>query len=424
MSEVEGEVEAGNQDVFRAEHLQHVGRYDDALEALRVALSKQPDSPELLRRMAHCQMNSATESNHALDTIERAIQLGPNQARSFALKSLILSDNHQGKQAIAPAEEAVSLDPDDAFGYAALAYAYLRSDRLADAETTAKAALALDPDEVMAANVLTHALFRQGKQAENQVQISSMLYQDPEDPYTHHSAGLAAMQAGDYAKAEEHFLEALRLRPNFEAARQGLLESFRARSPHYRAYHRYAFFMMRLTPGQRIGVFIGLWMAYNVVRRGLAQLSTAAYYGITALWILFVIWTFVARSVGSLMVMLDRRARHALTTVEKWDAVLVGGGVVAGTTLVAAGLIASQTATTMIGAGLIAMAIPLVMTLTNDHPKGKYLYGIASAVVILCFVLVLIGLTVPILAAGPALALGSLVTVVTMWLAMFGVWYR
>ena len=115
--------------------------------------------------------------------------------------------------------------------------------RHADAETAAREALALDPDSSGAANLLSHALRIQGKSGENEGRIEAMLARDPESDDNHCAAGWQALQSGKREQAQTHFMEALRLNPENDLAREGMLEAFKARSPLYRSYLKWAFWM-------------------------------------------------------------------------------------------------------------------------------------------------------------------------------------
>ncbi|MDB4468037.1 tetratricopeptide repeat protein [Verrucomicrobiales bacterium] len=426
MSSVQGQQgDTGEPDVRRAEHLEQIGRTEDALSAYRAALAIDPKNADLLRRFAHCQMRSEKEAEHALGTIDQAVALVPNDPYNHVVRSLVLADQRKPKLAVAAAEEAIALEPELSIGHTALANAYLKRQSWHAAEVSAKKALSLDPDEEMSANILAHALFCQGKQVENQVHISGLLHQDPEDPYTHYVAGLAALQAEKYQKAEEHFLEALRLNPNFDAAREGLLNTFRARSFVYRSYLRYAFFMTRLTSGQRYGLIIGLLLAVQLLKGAFRNVSPGISTGIGVVYMLFVLWTFVARSVGSLIVLGDHKARRALRFMERLDAVVVGGGVVVGLVLLLAGFVLGQSPLIALGGGCICMAVPVVMALTNEHPKGKFLYGLLGLINVIALSAMVVGLVVPGLdLMDSARTAGFLTLIVTTWLAVFGVLYR
>ena len=168
----DGRDESPESYAYRGEHLQHMGRYEDALEAFREALSRDPDNVQLLRQLAHCQLNSDNEKPAALDTIDRAIRLQSDNATNHALRSLILVSLKKYREAINAANTAIAMEPEEALGHAVLAQAHLQRDSWSMAEDSARQALSLDPDHVMAANVLAHVLFRQGKQTENEVHIA------------------------------------------------------------------------------------------------------------------------------------------------------------------------------------------------------------------------------------------------------------
>ena len=117
----------GERDAMRAQHLEQLGRTEDALSAYRDALAKDPNNARLLRRLAHCQFRSGNEVGMALRTIDQAIGLEPNDPFSHVIRSLILADQHQPKLAKQAAEDAIALEPEEPAGYSALANAHMRA---------------------------------------------------------------------------------------------------------------------------------------------------------------------------------------------------------------------------------------------------------------------------------------------------------
>ena len=418
--------ESASQHRHRARHLQQLGRNDDALLAYREALSLDPDNASLLRSLAHCQMQSKQEKDQARNTIKRSIELAPYDHSSHALQSLIFSNAEDPDQAVAPALEAITLAPEDPLGYAALSRAHLAAEAWTKAEEAAKQALALDPENTMAANALTHALFRQGKQTDNQVHLSGMLHRDPEDPYTHLSAGLAALQSNNHARAEDHSLTALRLDPDMDAARKCLLESFRARSPIYRTYLNLVFYLMRFTRGRRLQIVIGLLAAMWMLRATFSVFSQSAGTMVIAFYAVFVVWTHVAKAVGSLIVFADARARQAMHRKERLEALMVGGNIVLGSLLLGIGMILSHTPMTFSGMMLAGVSIPLALTFSNDHPIGYWLYAGLALVVLLGLAMVpfnaVMPLPDPLISSGIVAAL--LAFIAAPWLSIFRVLYR
>jgi hypothetical protein len=96
---------------------------------------------------------------------------------------------------------------------------------------------------------------------------------------------------------------------------------------------------------------------------------------IVALYLIFVLWVWVAKGVGNFILLWDRFARHALRSFEKVEAVLVGGGVLAGVTLILAATIGKWEPLFVAGCCLTASAFPLSMTLTNGSQTGRWIFG-------------------------------------------------
>jgi Tfp pilus assembly protein PilF/uncharacterized membrane protein YphA (DoxX/SURF4 family) len=292
-----------------------------------------------------------------------------------ALLAHILADQSKIREAREAAEEAVRLAPDDSGAHSAMTYVLLRDEKWAEAEASARRALSLDADNEVAANHLATALRLQNKMAENADQIRGMLERDPENSFTHTSAGWAALQSGRRADAEKHFLEALRLSPANDSARSGLLEAFKGRSPVYRAYLNYCFFMQRLSRGQRWAVILGLYFFSRFSRVMFTGDMAPIGVTVTVIYLFFVLWSFLARGVGGLLLLFDKLARHVLTLPERLDAIFVGGGVMAGVVLLATGLVTRWFPATLWGATGIIAAIPFSCTFHNDRIPGKILFG-------------------------------------------------
>jgi tetratricopeptide (TPR) repeat protein len=242
----------------------------------------------------------------------------------------------------------------------------------AKAECAAREALAIDPDRSGAANLLAQALRMQNKTAENDAQIAALLERDPEDESTHCNAGWTALHRGDHRAAEIHFREALRLDPAFDAAREGLLTSFRARSRFYRVYLAYCMRMAQLKEGAQWAVVIGMYVVYRIVRQLAHAVSPALAIGVAALYFLFVLWGFIANPVGNLILLFDRFARHALRRDETIEAIIVGGSIVAGLLLVAIGLAFGAGMALLAGGALVVAAFPLSMVFTNRSRVGVW----------------------------------------------------
>lgn len=372
---------------FTAAKLQHAqilleqGRYPEAEKALKEALSQNPSEPHLIYILSRCQWQQ-DKSKEALETIDRAIALHPFEGDFFALRAMILAGLHQTKEALKSAGEAISLDPRSAFAFAAKATVHAESMQWKECEATAREALSIDPDHELAASLLANALRHQNRLGESGDQIAYMLSKNPEASYNHVNAGWNALQKGDHKQAQVHFLEALRLDSNDDAAREGLKEAFRARSSMYRAYLKYCFFMQRFTAEKQWALLIGFIILLNVSRAIFVGPLALLGLLIAVLYLLFVLWVHLARSVGNLQLLLDRFARHALTFREKIEAVAAGGAVVGGLVMFVAGLALGVTPLFIMGMTFLGAAVPLAYTFTNPSRNGTLVFGACAAYVL------------------------------------------
>ena len=367
--------------LLRGLQLKQLGRFADAESAFKEALAQEPNDAFALHHLAACQWQMPERRREALQTIDEAISIEPNDAEHFVLRAFILCSLDQPKEALTAARTALSFAPNDSTAFTAEAQAYLQMERWALAEQSARQALALDADNSGAANQLAQALRLQNKQAETEAHIAGMLARDPNDAFTHANAGWAALHRGVHREAEMHFREALRIDPDFDYAREGLLTSFRARSPLYRAYLRYSFAMARLSRGARWAVILGLYFGVRVAH------YLPGGFIIVALYFLFVLWVWVARPVGNVMLLFDPFARYALRPREKVEAAVVTGCLVVGLTGLVSSFALQSDVALFFGIGGIAAAFPLALTFTNASRLGRWLFGTIGAVALLATLL-------------------------------------
>lgn len=401
-------------------------RYVEAIQEFIKLLTINPDDDTALSLLANCQMHIPGQEIEALTTIKRAIGINPEVVDYFVIKALILSQLGKNKEGVNVAKEALSLDPEDYTAYGALALCLSGLSKWAESEKECRKALELNPDYDFAANLLTHTLRLQNKMEENQDKISSLLSENPEDPFTHSNAGWSALQNGDNEKAQTFFLEALRLDPCFEYARSGLVETFKVRSPFYRLYLKYCFFMQRFTGRQQLLLIIGFFVIAKVA--GMVFTGPLKFIGTTVslLYLLFVFWSWVAAGVGNFIILRDRFARHALLKREKLEGIFVGGSVTAGLLLLIITVFAN------LGSGLLALALigaafPFSMTFTNNHQWGKYFYGFLGSCILLGGALSFIRSFIPIDWVIPERSFESMITMMlymfigSIWMGVFGI---
>ncbi len=355
------------------------GRYDEAEACFIGVLTREPENDFVYSRLSLCRMEMEGRKNDALSSIDEAIRIEPEVSMYRSIRALILCELNRGKDALTEADQAVALDPEDDFAAGVKASAYCELQKWSDAEDWARRALSLNSDSTMAANILTHTLRLQGKSNQNEAAVSQLLADDPNSSLAHVNAGWTALHQGDSRKAEEHFREALRLDPEMEAAREGLLESFKARSWFYRGYLRYCFFMQRFTEGKQWLIIIGLYVVYQVLRRTLKEINPLLAGGLVFLWLGFIMWIWLAPGIGNFLVFLDRSARLALKPGEKWHGIAVGGGLLIGVMALVTGFIWKQDPLLALGMGAIIFTVPASLTFDNESTAGRWIFGLLTA---------------------------------------------
>lgn len=368
----------------RGRLLQSQHRMQDAIACYKQALEIDGDHTPSYIMLALCWMENDNTAPQSVDAARRAVALEPENAFARSVYALALAATAKEgqtapvKEALKQAEEAVGLDPDSDFSHAVLSQMHLKLRDYPKAEASARAALSLDTENTMAAQVLSAALLLQKKDADNKDLIDYQLQRNAEDDQAHTSAGWMAVMQGDHKKANHHFLEALRLNPMSENARMGLIESYRARSWFYSGYLRFCHWMNQFTEGKQNAIMIGGFIGYKVLSGYLQNVAPFAANLLIATWLLFALWSHLARGLSTFFVAMDRFARQSLRQREYWEGVIVGGLL-----FLALGTLVLGYAWTLPRAGVASLAcvfaaVANAAAFTNDHHLGRYIYGLAA----------------------------------------------
>src|SRR5262249_2143492 len=143
--------------------------------------------------------------------------------------------------------EAIRLNPLDADYHQLLAGVRYEQRRWPDALAAAQEGLRLDPEHVGCNNMRALALVKLGRQGEPGRTPEPSLARDPDNAMTHANMGWALLEKAETAKSLDHFREALRLDPELEWARAGIVEALKARYLIYRWILHYFLWMQKLS---------------------------------------------------------------------------------------------------------------------------------------------------------------------------------
>ena len=370
----------------RAQLLYRQRRYADAAEWFQRALRTNPQHGQAMAHLALSWAQHESTYTKALEAARQAVAVEPDQPFSHVVQAITLLDTAKpGQEAkiregLAAGEKAVQLAPEFALAHAVCGNALLKLRRYAEAEAAARRALALDTTDTLAAQILSHALLAQRKDEDLKHLVEWQLQENPEDDSVHVSAGFRAFHEGRHREANEHFRQALRIDPGNEAAREGLIESFRSRSFIYRWFVQFSHFMRQFGEGKGTMILVGGYIAYRLLVQGLQDRWPAVAAAVVAVWLTFVLWTFLARGIASLLMLTDRFARLAIRAKERWEGLVVGGFVVLALICLASGF-AFGNGGLLYGALTCALAaVPAATAFSNGHHLGRWVYAAAAGV--------------------------------------------
>ncbi len=299
--------------------------YDLAEQELRKELSTDPNQPVAHALLGLCLVRKK-KWEEATQAVKQAVHLGPAIPFVHYAMADVFHQRNAYKEARVAAEEALRLDPDRADYYAKLAAIYIDQNRWQEGLSHAEHGLKVDPEHVGLANMKAIALVKLGrlKEAGGTVQIA--LAKDPENALTHANMGWSLLEKSRHTEALSHFKEALRIDPELEWARDGIVEALKSKNFIYGLMLRYFLWMAKLSGSARWGFSLGLYFAAAFLR-GVARQSPDLIPWVTPLLIfytLFVILSWTADPLFNLLLRLNRFGRLALSQDQILASNLVG----------------------------------------------------------------------------------------------------
>ncbi|MGJ8640440.1 MAG: tetratricopeptide repeat protein [Opitutaceae bacterium] len=413
--------------LLRSQH-----RIDDAINAFKQVLQENPNHAPSLSMLALCWTEKEGHSQDAVEAAKRAVAVEPEDA--FARTVLAIAIENEAKpgqksklkEALSVAHEAIEMDPDLDVAHALAGSLQLRLEKRAEAEQSARKALSINPENTMAGEVLSAALLLQRKSEDNDNLIDAQLRRDPNDDSTHSNAGWQALMSGDHVKANTHFTEALRLNPMNERARMGLIESFRARSAPYRLQLKFANFMNQFTAGKQTMIMIGAFIFYKVAYGSVSTVSPILGNVVLGLWLIFALWSHLARGLSTFYIVIDKFARRALRPMERWEGISVGGCLLLSIVSITSGLFINPDNAGDLALIFLFAGVANAAAFTNDHHIGKYVYfgiaGICTLASVYCGLSLFLPNSLP--SVPQVYSIGLLLGVAITWLRGFGAGYR
>ncbi|WP_309397676.1 tetratricopeptide repeat protein [Cerasicoccus maritimus] len=304
--------------LVRIVQLLQMGRSKEAEEIARDWVVNEPNNPETFYWLARCLLNQ-NRGKEAMPTIDAALALESMDARFHNIRAEALYVTGKHRAALKALETAIELDPDDEDNLILMGYIQLKLSQRPKALESVNRALALNPQSTRALQLRAAILARMNKKDAAAADMQQVLAADADDDGAHLTQGWNCLLGGSYQQASIHFAEALRIDPTNEGARQGLLQTFKARSFVYRILFGFLLWYAKLpTMGQIafLGGFIFFGDEIPLLLGKLTNSSTVyilADFSITV----FLILLLAKDAIFNLVIYCDASTRIALSDLEK-----------------------------------------------------------------------------------------------------------
>lgn len=310
---------------LRASLLMQQGRHELAEEQLRLALAQDSADATSHAMLAIC-LTEREAWEPATEEARQAIASAPDDGYAHFAMAYVMRSRNRLTEARAAIREALRLDPADADYHGMLASIEANAEQWKDCLAAAETGLQFDAEHDACGNLRAMALTKLGRRAEAGVTINESLRRDPENAFTHANEGWRLLHAREPQKAMEHFREALRLEPDMQFARSGIIEAMKARFFVYRWMLSFFLWVGRFPPRVQLAIVVGFPLLNSMVQRTLAAIPALSWLSgpLVIAWLLFVWLSWSSSSLTELVLLCSRFGRLALNQREKLRASLTG----------------------------------------------------------------------------------------------------
>jgi tetratricopeptide (TPR) repeat protein len=295
------QMQAGAGFDLRLEKIQHfldIGRYDLAERELREALALFPEEPLL-----HVQLGWALEGLGRSDEAETegrlALQLDPEYDDAIILLAKLSLNAGRHREAEELCLSALKLDPLSPRNYLIYAILMHKTGHLDKAEKLLRKCLELNPEHNTAHSLLSVVLAEKRKAGSAVAHGTFGVALDPDSDYSHAMLGHTYLATGHPFKARTHLREALRIDPGDSDVAEAFYEADRATRWIYLPMYFWSLLMNRV-PGLQFGVWIGMIILFQLLRR--AGVSSQIVFALAMTYLVFCIYTWVATPLANLWI--------------------------------------------------------------------------------------------------------------------------
>jgi tetratricopeptide (TPR) repeat protein len=313
--------------IQRAVLLIEQNRYPMAKELLLQALAEEPDHARAHSWLALCHSQDRDQLSDATREAERAVFLAPDDYFTHYVLATIWETRNKIDKALASINEAISLEPSSAPAFAVRSRLYFNKKNWKAALESAEEGLECDPEDDSLQGLRTIALERLGRIGDAREQAEQARQQDPDSSWAHTTLAYTLLRQGDYRGAQKSFAEALRLSPNNDMARSGMMQALNSSNFLYRWMFQCMNSISRMSSRTQWILIIGLWL-------GMRLLDSLAkdrpwlipwVLPLTLVYLLFVMMTWIMEPLFNTMLRFHSFGKFLLSAKERWASNLIAG---------------------------------------------------------------------------------------------------
>src|ERR1043165_1264451 len=340
----------------KARTLLQMKRVTEALGELTQVLSHYPDNYIALVLCCDCYLQ-LKDKVKIKEVAEKLVAAYPSEDIAHYYMALAYDLNKKPALAENHIRQAIAINPHDADFFGFLSALYIEKSDWQQGLDFANQGLEIEPENVLCLNNRTQCLTKLGRKEEIITAVEDTLSASPDNWYSHANVGWSKLETGDYKAAKGHFAESLRLNPNADYARSGMLEAMKASNFLYRWYLQYVFWLSKMNTGMQWAVLIG----FVVGRRVIAAFATQfpPLYALVFLMLFMVYTSWIIRPLGDFVLMLNRFGRYVLSKDETIAGLVTGIGFITGLLLLLAGWLTDSASLVVIGLILGTVIIPI-----------------------------------------------------------------
>ena len=299
----------------------NISRYNDAIKSFKEFLLEEPNDYYSKYYLALC-FYQLDEIEFLEKIVKSLLENHPDKDETHYLLSIYYFTIEDINSAYKHINEAIYLDSHEASYFGYKAQIQIAKKQFEKALKTANEGLKIDPKNSFSLNTRTKALTKLNRKEEAFETLQNTLQDNPNDYFTHANAGWTNLELGNHKKANIHFKEALQNDPNDEYAKEGMIESIKAKNFIYRYFLKYSFWIQNKSSKYQWGFIIGLYLLYRFSDTLSQQLGYSFMIPILALlYFTFVLGSWIISPISSSILITNTYSKHLLSKEEKNSAI-------------------------------------------------------------------------------------------------------